>query len=126
MNLNYKIIGSLIWFIGFIAICVPGVFNEQYPLGILQAALFSSIPFAGLGLYATHIFEKKGGDPYYKNLKLSGIAGAFVLTLLYAIWDFHIYITGFFWFLSLGTIFIGYIIGGLTYVVVKTVKRLNS
>jgi len=127
MNLNYKLVGWLIWIIGLISICVPQVFKEPHPLGLMLAALFSSIPFAGLGLYANKVFGEKGTDLYYKNVKLSGIAGAFALTFLYAIWDFHIYITGFFWFLALGTVFVGYVIGGLIYVAIaKVARKINN
>ncbi len=119
MAKKYKVICWLIWSIGFIAIIVPSIFKER---NVLISGLISSLPFAVLSMYAKVVFESDITSPYRK-IKLAGILGAFAFTLLYAILDFHVYITGLFVFLGFATIIVGFIAGVLSY---KLFLQVNS
>jgi len=126
-----KMVYWSIWFIGILSIAIPWFFCHKHVHNFLFATLYSSISFAGLAVYAKTVLESKEISSYHRNIKFSGIIGAFVLTASFAIVAFSSQIdsftpASFFWILSFGTMFIGFVLGGLVYVVIAKLKKRGN
>jgi len=126
MKNNVKLIYWLIWIIGLLTIGATDFFcHRDYVLrhldNFLFVTLFSSIPFGVLAIFFKRVVEDTKTSTYDKDVKFSEITGAFIVTCVYAIWSFSASMkdalnpAGFFWILSFGTIYVGYIIGGFIY-----------
>jgi hypothetical protein len=129
---NYKLIYWGIWSSGVTLIVVAlfignGHYFFAHPFKFLIFSLLSSLPFFGLAVYARNVIKNTMITPCYRNIKLAGVSGAFALTCMYGVWTFSSVIhdalhpASFFIFLAVGVMFVGYIIGGLTYVLVTKI-----
>ena len=122
---NYKLICWSIWLIGYVFIAFTLFFCHadselwHHTYIFLFSTLFSSIPFIMLAIETKKAYEDKELNSSQKKFRFSEIIGAFVLTLLFAIWSFSASMNdglnpaGFFWILGFGTIYIGYFVDGL-------------
>ena len=131
MKFDYRIICWLIWLIGLFSIGVTDllcykVFALQHVYNFIIATLYSSIPFGVLALYTKQVCENKEFTSAQKNVRFSGIFGAFVLTIIYAIWatsaprDDALNPAGLFFIFAYKYIFLGALAG----ISVCTIKNL--
>lgn len=130
---DYKLICWAIWLMGTFIIAIATYFNTTFlsgfPGNFLIATLVSSIPFALLAIYTKKVYENKHLDQHLRKLRLFGILGAFVSTVLYAIWAFSASMedafnpAGFFWVLAVKSIFIGALVGVVVYGVVTKIAN---
>ena len=124
-----------IWLSGMAVIALSLYFNTtpgSESLGdFLFATIFSSIPFAVLAICTKQTCENKLIDANRKKTQYFGITGAYIATVLFAIWSFSASMddalnpAGFFWILSIGSIFIGATVGIGIYKVVTIFENRN-
>jgi hypothetical protein len=122
----------LIWISGMLVIaCTMVCTHPGYPIKSFDftfSLLLASLPFLGLAVYARNV--NTNIKPYFKNVKLSGVASAFISTAAFAIWSFLQPVdetpnfASMFWSLSLFPLIFGYLIGALIYAAVT--KIINS
>lgn len=125
IKVDYKLICWSMWLAGVFAIAIALHFNSTYlsgfPGNFLILTLFSSIPFVLLAIYTKKVYENKHLNEHGQKRRLFGILGAFVSTLLYAIWAFSASMeeafnpAGFFVILSVKSVLIGAFVGVILY-----------
>jgi len=108
----------MIWMLGS-SIVIIADFCFYKTLG-LAGGIAYSLPFAVLGLYSNSVLKTQKLDPLQKRIRFFGIGFGFILTIVYAIYEFWFSgktgIGGFFIFSYL-TLYIGGIIGALIYAI---------
>lgn len=96
---------------------------------LLVVLFFSSLAFLLLSLYACHVFLNEILSTHAKNLRLSGIAGAFVITCLYVFWScspLRVGLINIFPVFSFAVMVLGYIIGAMIFELRSWMSILNK
>lgn len=132
LKANYKLVCLLIWLTGIFSIDITWALCHEHLYNLFWGTLISSIPFAALAWYTKKVFENYNMSSHYKRIRFSGITCAYVLTILAAIFSFAasmgdaLNAAGAFWLVGFGTIFLGFIVGGVAYVFIASVFKSRN